>query len=126
MEKRITKKDIVTRMLADENIVAVAEYKEFLEKELASLNKKAENRKPTKVQTENEALKVKVMAIMTTDNVTATEVMNKVDGIGSNQKATAILKALKEEGKVVRVEDGKKVFYTLATADADTEEGEEA
>ncbi len=126
MEKRITKKDVVTRMLADENIVAVAEYKEFLEKELASLNKKAENRKPTKVQTENEALKIKVMAIMTTDKVTATEVMNKVDGIGSNQKATAILKALKEEGKVVRVEDGKKVFYTLATADVDTEEGEEA
>lgn len=86
---------------------------EFIDSRIAQLEKKGENRKPTKVQLENEGFKATVMEIMTSDKVTATEVMNKA-GLPSNQKATAILKMLVADGKVVRLEEGKKVFYTLA------------
>lgn len=114
-DRKPTKKEVITKMLSDERINSVKEYKEFLEKELASLNKRAENKKPTKTQEENKKLAEAVLEVMVgVEKITATEIMEKVEGIGSNQKATAILKTLKEEGKVERLTEGKKTYFKLA------------
>ena len=89
-----------------------ADLVEFIDSRIAQVEKKATDKKPTKAQEENKALAADVLAIMGTEKMTATEVMNKA-GLGSNQKATAILKILVTEGKVQRTEDGKKVYFSL-------------
>ena len=76
--------------------------------------KKAENKKPTKVQVENVAIADKIIEYLgTVEQATATEIMNNVEGVTSTQKAVALLKPL-IPNKVVKVADKKKVFYKLA------------
>ena len=80
-----------------------AEEIEVINKMIASLNKKSGNTKPTKRQTENEEIKVRIAEFLATvDRATATEVGNAVDI--SCARATALLRQMgvpntKEKGK---------------------------
>ena len=56
-EKKITKREVVEKMLADSNIASNEMFKAYLENELELLKKKSENRKATKNQTENAEIK---------------------------------------------------------------------
>lgn len=89
---------------------------EKLDSMIASLKKKAANRKPTKVQKENEVLKEKVLEVMTTEPKTVSEIMALDDELGglSNQKVTSLLSALKDDGKVIKTIDKRKALYALA------------
>ena len=105
-------------MLANETIVANENFKAYLENELALLNKKAENKKPTKAQAENEAYKATVLEVLANEEkgLTVTEIMAKSETLKafSNQKVTALVRSLKEEGKVEKVAEGKKALFKLA------------
>ena len=106
-----------------EDIVAFAEGR------IAQIDKKNSNRKPTKTQEENEVLKGVVLSVVTDEPATVSEIMAKDATLGglSNQKVTALLKALIEDGAVVKTKDGRKTVFTLATegdeveADTDTD-----
>lgn len=78
--------------------------------------KKAENKKPTKVQEANEVIKTAIVEFLKgVDKARATEVANAgIEGVESTQKATAMLKALVAEGKVVKETDKKAVFWKVA------------
>ena len=92
------------------------ELVEFVDSRVALLNKKSANRKPTKAQAENEGLKEVVMGVVTADKATVSEIMAKDETLKglSNQKVSALLRILAEEGKVAKVTEGKKTFYVLA------------
>lgn len=104
MANKITKKEVIEKMLSEEMIQNNEMYRTFLEHEKELLEKRAGAKKPTKTQVENEALKAKIVEILSASEkaLTATEIISK-GGLGiTNQKATAMLTALTAEGKISR------------------------
>lgn len=89
--------------------------------ELAFLRERAEmhakknaTRKPTKAQAENEGIKENILAFMETGRAyTVTEIQKGV-GLDSNQKASALIRQLKEVDLVVRSEVKGKAYFTKA------------
>ena len=120
-EKKITKKMVVEMMLADEKIVANEVFKAYLENELKLLKKKSENKKVTKNQEANVAIKTDILEVMANmAPSTATEIMNAVKSIDTekyatltNQRVSALLKQLIEDNKVVKSVDKKVSKFAL-------------
>ena len=83
-----SKKEILTAMLNDEQLILTDEYREYLQNELALLIKRAENKGQTKTQKENEPLLAEVLNLMTDEGQTVSELMAKSDVLKglSNQK----------------------------------------
>lgn len=115
MTNKITKREVINAMLAEETISANATYRGYLEHELELLDRKAANKKPTKNQQENEGIKEEILANLTEEGVTVTELMKRSAVLGeqSNQKLSALLKQLKDEGKVTKSTEGKKSVFAL-------------
>ena len=115
MEKKLTKKDRFNQLLAVAEVVDNKELVEFINHEIELLNKKASNKKATKNQEENVGIKAEILNTLTEVGVTVTELMTKSEVLGSyqNQKITALLKQLKDEGKVVKTYDKKKAYFAL-------------
>ena len=111
---KVTKLQVVERMLATESIVANAEFKAYLENEKALLEKKRDNKKATKTQTENVAVKALILEVLAEKSgVTITEIQSAREELKalSNQKISALVKQLKDNGEVVKtVEKGKSLF----------------
>ena len=122
--KKMTKKDYFNALL---NIPAVGTNEDlvaFIEHELELLerksDKKAENKKPTATQIENELIKEEILNFMEPNNLySISEFQKKVPKCAdlSNQKISSLLRQLLPEngtGQIERVEDKRKVFYKLA------------
>lgn len=99
------------------------EIKDFAKSQIEKLDSKNAKRKSTdsKTQKENKAIKTSLLATMEKDKVyIASEVAGmEIDGITSTQKASALLRQLVEEGKLVSEEvkvkgKGKIKGYKLA------------
>lgn len=120
MEKtKVTKKDLFGAL---RELVEGAEVEnkegllEFIDNEVARLAKRASQ--PTKIQKENEPLKEAIVAVlakagsplMIKDIQAADEALAGLSG----QKVSALLTSLKKEGKVVRTEDKKKAYFSIA------------
>ena len=94
-----------------------AEVIEKLDKMLIQANKKSsENKKPTATQVENEELKVKILAhLKTVDKQTVSEMMKAVPDLAelTNQRVTSLVTALYKEGKIDRVVEKRKAYFTL-------------
>ena len=74
---KVTKLQVVERMLATESIVANADFKAYLENEKALLEKKRDNKKATKTQTENVAVKALILEVLAEKSgVTITEIQS--------------------------------------------------
>ena len=117
--KKMTRRDYFSKLI---EIVEVAnvdnseEIIDFLNHEI-ELSKKKSSVK-TKTQKENEVLmEVVFNALVEVGKpMTVSELMaaNEEVGVMNNQKVTALLKKLKENGRVVRVEDKKKAYFSVA------------
>lgn len=99
---------------AVENVEAKAK----LEKMLAqTLKKNSAERKPTATQTENVGLKNAILAFMEAGKkYTVTDIMKgcaEVAGL-SNQRVSALVRQLKDEGSLVREEIKRKAYFSLA------------
>ena len=102
-------------------LTAVADNAEVTEKltalrdQIAKRNS-TENRKPTKAQVANEELKAHVLTVVDTTPRTVTEVMALSDTLSalSNQKVSALLNALTDEGKVTKTVEKRKSYFALA------------
>ena len=118
MANKITKREIINTMLADENIKGNEMYVTYLEHELELLNKKAEK----KGKSEEELAEIARLKSLITDTLatvgkgTVSEIQKANSELGdlSNQKVTSLLKALKEEGVVIRATEGRKTIFYLA------------
>lgn len=81
---------------------------------IASLEKKASNKKPTKNQEANEALKATILEVLTAEGVTVSEIMKKIgDPDLSNQKISALLRQMVEDKVVVKTADKKRSLFSL-------------
>ena len=114
--KKMTKRDYFTAILSKYPLTD--EEKAFVEHELELLAKKnSSEKKPTAQQTANEAIKSAIVEAMETNRLyTVTEIQKSVDECAelSNQRVSALLRQLKDDGVVVRTEDKRKAYFSLA------------
>ena len=114
--KKMTKRDYFTAIL--EKYPLTADEKAFVEHELELLAKKnASDRKPTAQQTANEGIKTAILDGMTSGRFyTVTEIQKEIlkGEELSNQKVSALLRQLKDAGLVVKTEDKRKSYFSLA------------
>lgn len=117
--KKMTKKDYLSKLIEiveDANIDNSEEIIDFLNHEIELLKKKSNVK--TKTQKENEVLMEVVFNALAEVGkpVTVSELMEANEEVGAmnNQKVTALLKKLKENERVVRVEDKKKAYFSIA------------
>ena len=94
----------------------------FLTAEIALLEKKKANRKPSKTQEANVAVKAEIVNYLTNysnDKFRASEVGEAVK-ISPN-KASALLRQLVLTGEVERIEEKRVAYFQIATTDEETE-----
>ena len=94
--------------------VLSAEEVAFLRERAELHAKKNATRGQTATQKANEEIKTKILETMEKGvSYTVTEIM-KLVGLESNQKTSALVRQLKDEGAVVRSEVKGKAYFTLA------------
>jgi hypothetical protein len=90
--------------------------------------KSSGERKPTERQVANKGIQSDILEVMSKEPdrlFTVSELMKIVpslDGL-SNQRASAIVRGLKEDGLVERVEEKRKAFFQYKPQDSEGEEG---
>ena len=116
--KKITKRDRFNALLNMAEVKANPDMVAFIEHELELLEKKnSSEKKPTAQQTANEAIKSAIVEAMEANRLyTVTEIQKSVAECAelSNQRVSALLRQLKDDGVVVRTEDKRKAFFSLA------------
>ena len=123
MEK-MTKREVLNLMLGDVAIKNNSVYVGYITHELELLDKKV-SKSRTNVEENNAINEIILDALAKCENaVTISELQASSDALKnyvlengnvlSNQKLTYLLKGLVAENKVVKVEDKKKTFYSIA------------
>ena len=117
--KKMTKRDYFSKLIEiveDANVDNSEEIIDFLNHEIELAKKKSSVK--TKTQKENEVLMEVVFNALAEVGkpVTVSELMEANEEVGAmkNQKVTALLKKLKENERVVRVEDKRKAYFSIA------------
>ena len=122
---KTTKKQYFEMIMAIEGVSE--DIKDFCRKEIAILDKKNANRKPSKNQTENAEIKNMILDLLEDSKpMTCTEIMNAFNGEYSLNKIVALMTQLagpaKDENRdatkvypVRRIPDGKKMTFALNT-----------
>ena len=84
---------------------------------IASFKNKAQNKKATKTQEENVGYKAEILKVLADakNGMTVSEVIKASEVLGefSNQKVSALMRQLVEEGKVEKTMDKKKSIFTI-------------
>ena len=123
MEKvrKITKKErfeMIKEIVLNAGLENEAEMVEFLDNEINLLNKKRASGAKTATQKENEVLVEKLYAVLAEIGrpVTVSELQKENEDFGamSNQKVSALMKKLKDAGRVNKVDDKKKAYFSIA------------
>ena len=116
--KKITKRERFESLLTLSQVQADPGMVEFINHELELLARKnSSEKKPTAQQVANEAIKQAIVDGMERDHFyTITEIQKNVPECAelSNQKITALVRQLKEDGLVVKTEDKRKSYFSLA------------
>ena len=100
---------------AIENGEFPTEVTEKLKAIKASFEKKSASKKATKTQEANVGIKDEIVEFLADGkSYTATEIMKGI-GLESIQKVSALLKQLKDEGKIVKTMDKKKALFSVTT-----------
>ena len=117
MAKKITKREVIATMLADEVIKANEMFVAYLQHELELLDKKAQKKgKSDEELAEIARLKSLVVgALQKVGKGTVSEIQKANSELAelSNQKVTSLLKALIEEGSVIKTVEGRKSIFSL-------------
>ena len=115
MAKKMTKVDMF-KAIMDKYDLSASEV-EFINHEIELLEKKNGNRKPTKAQEENGGYKSAILNGMESDKLyTITDLIKSIPEISdlTNQRVSALVRQLKEDGSVVRTESKGKAYFNLA------------
>ena len=116
--KKITKRDRFNALLSIPAVQADPGLVDFINHELELLAKKnSADKKPTAQQTANEAIKSAIVEAMEANRLyTVTEIQKSVAECAdlSNQRVSALLRQLKDDGVIVRTEDKRKAYFSLA------------
>ena len=116
--KKITKRDRFNALLNMAEVKANPDMVAFIEHELELLAKKnSADKKPTAQQTANEGIKQAILDGMEDNRLyTVTELQKSIDECAelSNQRVSALLRQMKDDGLVVRTEDKRKAYFSKA------------
>ena len=116
--KKITNRDRYTALLSIPAVQADPGMVEFINHELELLAKKnSADKKPTAQQVANEGIKQAILDAMGENHLyTVTEIQKSVAECAdlSNQRVSALLRQLKDDGVIVRTEDKRKAYFSLA------------
>ena len=119
--KKLTKKEKFA--MIKEYIVDNEMLTEFIDNEIALLNRKASSSSKSKNQVENEEIKDRIVAILTQNKgvqYTITDFQKTFKEFGvdkfSNQKLSALFTQLKNELRIVKVQDKKKSYFMVENA----------
>lgn len=116
--KKITKRERFNSLLSLSEVQADAGLVAFIEHEIELLDKKnSGEKKPTAKQSENEVIKDAIVEGMEEKRLyTVTEIIKEVAECNelTNQRVSALLRQLKDEGKVVKTIDKRKSYFQLA------------
>jgi peptidyl-tRNA hydrolase len=121
MEKKMTKKEmftlIATLNASNQAIVDFCNHEiELLDNKKSNGNKKANEKVAKETEIVYNALAELDKAVTVSELIAEkglTELANE-NGVVSTQKVSAMLKKLKEQGKVVSVADKKKTYFRIA------------
>lgn len=123
MANKKTKKQMFEQILSH---TADKEEREFLEKQIAFIDNKVLNKKPTAEQKANEELKMAILEVIGNGVMTVSDVW-KSNGewlvTYSNQKFSALMNQLVDEGKLSK-SVVKRVSYFKVVATSDEVEAE--
>lgn len=124
--KKVTKRMVYGEMVKIFEEIGRADLVKFAENEITLLDKKANAKKSTKK--DNEEIKALVLdTLATLDNpITITDLLNipalseyrytdgkETNKVLTNSKISAVMRALKEEGKVIRTEEKRKAYFSI-------------
>lgn len=117
--KKLTKKDHFNTLLTLAEVKSNPVLVEFIEHELELLAKKnSAEKKPTAQQVANAGVAEAILSHMSADPnrlFSITELIKEVPACAdlTNQRVSAIVRTLKEEGKVERIEEKRKAFFRV-------------
>ena len=120
MTKKMTKKDYFNELLTIKEVAENEKLVAFIEHELELLAKKnttsSGEKKMTATQKENEGIKQAILDFMEPNRLyTITEIMKGCavckEKEMSNQRVSSLVRQLKDELKVKRIEDKKKALF---------------
>ena len=129
MANKMTKKDYFNQLLAIKEVSANENLVGFIKHEIELLAKKSGKSGQTKTQKENEVILKTIVECLATDRtpMTITELQGAYTELAdfSNQKLSALMKKLVDNGTVTKTIDKKKSYFVLANKVEETEvEGE--
>ena len=114
--KKMTKREMFEQIKA--NYSLTNEEVAFIDHELELLAKKnSAEKKPTAVQVANEGIKSAIVEGMEPNRLyTITELIKEIPECAdmTNQRVSALVRQLKDELKVERVEEKRKAYFRLA------------
>ena len=116
--KKMTKKDKFNALLSLAEVKSNPTLVEFIEHELDLLDKKnSAEKKPTAQQVANDSIKAAIIVNMVEGKgYTITDLIKNIPECAdlTNQRVSALIRQLIDEGKVVRTEDKRKAYFSLA------------
>lgn len=116
MANKMTKRDYFNSLLSLDEVQSNAALVDFINHELDLLAKKnSAERKPTAVQVANEGIKTAILSALSETPVTISELQKSAPGLAelTNQRISALVRQLVNDGKVVRSEDKRKAYFAL-------------
>lgn len=117
MTKKITKREMFAMMMEKYNFTE--EERAFIEHEIELLDKKKSGeRKPTATQIANEGLKDVILEVLESaeNPMTISEIIKAHSALHklSRQKVSPLISSLVKAEKVVRIEEKRKAYFTIA------------
>lgn len=116
--KKMTKKDYFKMLKGIDKVAENAELVKFIDHEIELLDRKnSADRKLSGNALANVGLREEIIEILSKNPehlFTATEVQKAMKDEYSNQRVSALLKQLKEDGKVEKIQDKRKSYFKLA------------
>lgn len=111
--KKMTKREMFEQIKANYNLTE--DEKAFIDHELELLAKKnSADKKPTATQVANDGIKSAILAGMEDGRLyTITELIKEIPELAelTNQRVSALVRQLKEEEKIERIEDKRKAYF---------------
>ena len=117
MAKKMTIVEQYEAIIGKVEGILTADEIAFLKERADMVAKKNANRKPTKAQEENEGYKSSIIEGMVEGKAyTITDLIKSIPAIAdlTNQRVSALVRQLKDEGAVTRKEEKGKAYFTLA------------
>lgn len=113
--------DLVTENTGE--TISIEDVIKFLnhEMELVSRKRSNGNSKPTAKQAEQDAMREKILAFLRENGTsTATDIQNALSI--SNQRVNGLMRPLVKSGEIIRTEDKKKAYFSVAVPESESED----